>query len=273
MTDLQTQRSLPLPPNATQLEKSLAKALALPDDLLNIADTIQERFENPADEDLPFLIWEWGLQPILPYLSDPRRALKDGRLWQKIRGTIPAGHMARDWIDINAQHEQQQDKRFHLHLDQLVTGYGMQAVIALTNMSKSLRSDFYRITYKLDHREVRGAHSKYGQSITATMSGFRFKEDWPLLSLREFQTSYHLADSKTQSLSTITVVSGLLRASKIRFGIDRAPAKQTLAGLDHDGNSTANVININVSTTAMINRADAPLSGLPLSDLPLGSPA
>lgn len=178
-------RRLPLPPNASPLEIALAAALALPDDLLSLHEVLSERLKNPADEDLPFLVWEWGLQPVLPFLDNPRRALAEGRRWQKIRGTIPAGHIARSWIDAYATHEQERSKRYHLHLAKSATEGELEGIITLSRLSQSLRSELYRITWQLDHRALIKGRRKRTNSIRSNPSGIRFRADWPLISFQE----------------------------------------------------------------------------------------
>lgn len=232
MSELLPQRALPLPPNTSPLENALAKALALPDDLANISKTIDERFENPADEDLPFLIWEWGLQPVLPYLDNPRRALKQGRLWQKTRGTIPAGHTARSWLNVTAEHEQQADKRFHLHLSQLVVGPNLEGTIILSRLSHSLRTHLYRLTYGLDHRELMGGgRSKRGLAIRANMSGIKTREDWPLLSFREYELAKASLNWKIAHANTLTQADYIARSTRIKKGHHTKPNKHSAGPL------------------------------------------
>ena len=69
-----------LPANATPLEQALSLAtdplsrLALP------ADAIRPFKTDPSDPLLPWLIWEYGLGELLPYLPEPRRAIAEGIL-------------------------------------------------------------------------------------------------------------------------------------------------------------------------------------------------
>jgi hypothetical protein len=232
MADLLLPCALPLPPNATQMERSLAVALALPDDLLNLSTSLESRFEEPDDEDLPFLIWEWGLQPVLPFLDNPRRALKEGRKWQKTRGTIPAGHTARSWLDIVAEHEQQQDKRFHLHLSKLISGTDLEGTITLSRLSHSMRSHLYRLTYGLDHRATkRGGKSRKASSIRARSSGVRVRDDWPLLSFREFETSKTDLQSTVKGYSNADLRTVAVRQTDIRRGHTIKPGKLSMGPL------------------------------------------
>lgn len=226
-------RRLPLPSNATPLELALSAALALPDDLLLHPDVLEQRLVSPADEDLPFLVWEWGLQPVERYLDSPRRALSEGRRWQKIRGTIPAGHMARGWIGVTAVHEAEQDKRYHLHLDRLPDAGLLEAIIELSRLSSSVRARLYRLTYGLDLRAARAASgSRAGACILAADSGLRLSPDGPVLSFLAF------AGAATQLAPTVLaaydprVGSSALRQLPIRLGLDRVGLAQRRAAPD-----------------------------------------
>jgi len=222
-------RRLPLPPNASALEIALSAALALPDDLLNLHELLSERLRNPTDEDLPFLVWEWGLQPVLPFLDNPRRALAEGRRWQKIRGTIPAGHVARSWIDAYATHEQEHSKRYHLHLGNGATEGELEGIITLSRLSQSLRSKLYRVTWQLDHRALIKGRGKRTTSIRGNPSGIRFRPDWPLISFMEKVDLVGRLDTQISGAITIGIGGATRRHSDIVRARSIRPAKAALA--------------------------------------------
>ena len=95
-----------LPANATPLEQALSLAtdslsrLALP------TDAIRQFKTDPSDPLLPWLIWEYGLGELLPYLPEPRQAIAEGILWQRLRGTPAALTTALAWIGATATIEQ-----------------------------------------------------------------------------------------------------------------------------------------------------------------------
>lgn len=196
---------LPLAINSSPLERALANALAAPEDLQNLPNTIENRFSVPADEDLPFLIWEWGLQPIVPFLPNPRAALAMGRLWQKQRGTISAGHMARAWIKGDAAHEQTREKYYHLHLENFADHEKLFAIIVLSRQSQSLRNSLYRITYNYDVRAGEYASSEYGGAIYGVDSGIRPNPDWPLISMQFFAQGHIVASSEVKSELSLSI--------------------------------------------------------------------
>ena len=53
---------------------------------------------NIQDSVVPWLIYEYGLGELLPYLSDQRTASCDGCLWQRLRGTPQSFRIALGWI-------------------------------------------------------------------------------------------------------------------------------------------------------------------------------
>ena len=71
------------------------------------ADAIRQFKSDPSDPLLPWLIWEYGLGELLPYLPEPRRAIAEGILWQRLRGTPAALATALSWIGMSASVEQE----------------------------------------------------------------------------------------------------------------------------------------------------------------------
>lgn len=257
--------ALPIPPNASAMARALAVALALPSDITDAPDVIKTRFENPTDDELPFLIWEWDLQGVLPYLPDPRTALREGRKWQKTRGTISAGHTARGWLDVVAEHEQEVNKLYHLHLKTLATGNVLSGVIELSRLSQSLRSHLHRITYKLDHRALLRSQGKRAHTIRANSSGIRFRADWPILSFREFLSSHTALETSLPSNSEL-VVSIVDRTSvkqSIVRGKNRKPRIAGNVPATVTGQSPHTNCHSIVGVSARVSFDDAPWSYLP----------
>lgn len=225
MSDLPT-RSLVLPPNASPLELALARALALPDDFIELPSRLEERFDWPADAELPFLIWEWGLQPVTKYLSDPRQALREGRPWQRRRGTLAAGHIARGWIGIVADVEVELAKRLHIHLRDLIDGELLDAVIDLSRLSSSVRTQLFRLTHQFDIRPLIGGRSRNGDALYSAFSGIKRHPDEPKLSFRAKRV---LGGSLGVPKAAIAPGLGITLSGKrfypIQYGRSRLPAK------------------------------------------------
>lgn len=96
-----------LPPNATALERSLSLSTDLLTRLGGETEPLKGFKTDPSDSLLPWLIWEYGLGELLPYLPDPRRAIAEGIRWQRLRGTPAALTTALSWIGATATVEQE----------------------------------------------------------------------------------------------------------------------------------------------------------------------
>ncbi len=87
-----------LPTNTTRLERALDLASAAEP---RVADGLRAvsraKLTDIPDALIPWLLWEYGLGELLPYLPDPRVAIRDGVLWQRIRGTPRSLQIAYSW--------------------------------------------------------------------------------------------------------------------------------------------------------------------------------
>ena len=89
-----------LPSNATRLERSLSSASDPSGRLWNVIDAISLFKSVPQDGILAFLIWEYGLGEIQPFISDPRKLIEEGVAWQRLIGTPEAMRRALSWIKV-----------------------------------------------------------------------------------------------------------------------------------------------------------------------------
>lgn len=90
-----------LPPNATELARGLEAALALDARLPDI-EAITGPKLDADDPFVPWLVWEYGLGELLPYLTDQRAAIRQGVAWQRVRGTARALRLALGWVGFDA---------------------------------------------------------------------------------------------------------------------------------------------------------------------------
>lgn len=90
-----------LPSNATRLERSLSSASDPSGRLWNVIDAISLFKSVPQDGILAFLIWEYGLGEIQPFISDPRKLIEEGVAWQRLIGTPEAMRRALGWLGIS----------------------------------------------------------------------------------------------------------------------------------------------------------------------------
>ncbi|WP_109095313.1 phage tail protein [Azospirillum sp. TSH64] len=183
-----------LPPNATDLERDASSAI---DYLARFGASVPairtaKRIDIP-DSFVPWLIYEYGLGELLPFLTDPRRALAEGVLWQRVRGTPAALRTALGWIDFVATVEEEgagegagtlRWSEFQLGLDRAPADLAfVERVVEIARLSAPIRSRLSRVYGGLDLRRVRLDHTGLSDgSLLSDYSGVRLRDDWPVLS-------------------------------------------------------------------------------------------
>lgn len=151
-----------LPSNATQLERDLS----LSGDILPRLGAAAQRIrnakrENIPDSVVPWLIYEYGLGEILPFVPDLRQALADGVQWQRVRGTRRAVEIGLAWVGFEAEIEESEAGTlrwadYQLGLDQAPNGLDfINSVIEISRLSSPVRSRLFRIYGGYDHRRFR----------------------------------------------------------------------------------------------------------------------
>lgn len=165
-----------LPPNATLLERSLSLSTDLLTRLAGDAQALAGFKTDPADSLLPWLIWEYGLGELLPYLPEPRRAITEGIRWQRLRGTPAALTMALSWIGAHPQVEQE-TPGIHFAEFQFDPGLVLDSdgaianLIAIARLSAPARSRLSRIYHGWDLRRLVLDESRLGEALLSDHSG------------------------------------------------------------------------------------------------------
>lgn len=179
-----------LPSNASQLERDLS----LTSDVLPKLGPGTERVRTAKrtdipDDVVPWLIYEYGLGEITPYVPDLRQALAEGIQWQRVRGTRQAINIGLGWIGFDALVEESEAGTlrwadFQMGLDQAPNGLEFtNNVIQISRLSAPIRSRLFRIYGGYDHRRFRlDDHQLSGGSWLCDDTGVYLREDWPQLS-------------------------------------------------------------------------------------------
>lgn len=180
-----------LPPNATQLERDFSRVCS---SLQRVAPPVPiirtaKRTDIPASV-VPWLIYEYGLGEILPYLGNNQRlALQDGILWQRIRGTPESVHVALSWIGIEGLIEEPEGgtdrwAEYMLGLNAATDGDEIiDRITAISRISSPVRSRLQRIYAVHDFRRAVWDEFLWDDgSIYDDHSGVRPRPDWPQIS-------------------------------------------------------------------------------------------
>lgn len=165
-----------LPANATPLEQALSLATDALSRLALPTDAIRQFKTDPSDPLLPWLIWEYGLGELLPYLPEPRQAIAEGILWQRLRGTPAALTTALVWIGATATIEQEPPgvhfAEFQLDPGQVLdSDTAIANLIAIARLSAPARSRLSRIYHGYDLRRVVLDESRLGEALLSDHSG------------------------------------------------------------------------------------------------------
>lgn len=176
-----------LPPNATALERSLSLSTDLLTRLGGETEPLKGFKTDPSDSLLPWLIWEYGLGELLPYLPDPRRAIAEGIRWQRLRGTPAALTTALSWIGATATVEQE-TPGIHFAEFQFDPGQvldddrAIANLIAIARLSAPARSRLSRIYHGWDLRRLVLDESRLGEALLSDHSGVFWRDGQTKLS-------------------------------------------------------------------------------------------
>ena len=194
-----------LPPNHSQLQQQglLSQQHAPYDDAISELISLKA---DPNESLLMWLVWEYGLEAILPYIQNVRQTLKDGLAWQRIRGTPKSLALALSWLNLNdARIENTGPGRHHytyqLDLGEVPAGR-IGKVVKLAELSPPVSAKLTRLYHGYDIRNqtVSGSRDGFGH-ILSDYSGVLVREHGKLLCKASFGNRIsQLIDSSPQKL-------------------------------------------------------------------------
>lgn len=213
-----------LPPNATTLERDTSRVTS---SLQRVGPPVPiirtaKRVEIP-DSVVPWLIYEYGLGEILPFIGDnQRQALETGVQWQRIRGTPAAVEVALGWIGISGVIEEPEagtDRwaEYMLGLTEATHGDAIiDRIVGAAQVSSPVRSRLQRIYAVYDFRRFVLDDSLLSDGgLLSDHSGVRPRPDWPQISYGENHSALIESDATVQS--ALTMVVPVLAHNQDRF--------------------------------------------------------
>jgi hypothetical protein len=179
-----------LPPNATQLERDLSRATSFLERVGRPVPTIRTaKRVNIPDGVVPWLVFEYGLGELLPYLSDQRQAIVEGVQWQRIRGTPAALQIALGWIGLVATLEESEAgtlrwAEYQLGLEAAPDDLGqISQLVGIARISQPIRSRLFRVYGGYDERRFLLDDHLLGEGLLCDHSGvYDLGPGWPQLS-------------------------------------------------------------------------------------------
>ena len=187
---------LPVSVDPTPYELAMEHAAQLEAEAWDAAERVGDLRLDVPDEAVPFLVWEYGLEPVLPYVPDLRQALAEGRQWQDERGTDAGILRALNWIDVTPdQIEQHPDDAwwdmFQLALKTPVSREEYERIVALTRLSKEAHADVIRIYSGHDERSFDWNRSDFnGADLYNDWSGIWIDNALPKMSFGRAVVSF-----------------------------------------------------------------------------------
>ncbi|WEV89345.1 hypothetical protein H10PHJ05_44 [Aeromonas phage HJ05] len=148
--DLRTAKMLP--GSSSGLEQHLTTYFDTTGEVVPAVDKLRTaKHKDIPDSFVPWLVYEYGLEEVLPWVTDPREAMRTGVQWQRIRGTQASLELALSWVQFTAKHIEQEPPGRHFFEyqiglegvpigDELITN-----IYQLAKLSAPIRSRLTRI--------------------------------------------------------------------------------------------------------------------------------
>lgn len=173
-----------LPTNATHWERAVADAMRVP---VNTASAItamrRVKYVSPRPSMLPFLVWEYGLGELTPYVPNLYQLIDEGVRWQRLRGTVSAVAIGLGWIGYAAEIEEAWTGRrwwnsFQLRFSALPAHDhpDLERIEGITRLSVPKRSDLRRGVHHYDVGALEADHSVLDGAMLDFESGIAITE-------------------------------------------------------------------------------------------------
>jgi len=160
-----------LPPNTKPLVRTLDNINKMPTEIDDAIGQLHTLKSEPSNNLLHWLVWEYGLEAILPYSHDLKKVLKDGLSWQRIRGTPQSLNLALGWINLNNVNIEAEPPGRHFYEYQLETGKipgdkDVSRILNLAKLSAPTRSKLSRLYHNYDIRKLNLSQGEFGQLLS-----------------------------------------------------------------------------------------------------------
>ncbi|MGS1093115.1 phage head spike fiber domain-containing protein [Aquamicrobium terrae] len=174
-----------LPSNSTLLERAISEAIDRTPELgpgVNALHSFKLRLPVPESV-LPWLVIEYGLGPITPYLPDLATVIEYGVRWNRVKGTPQGIREALSWLGYTydtlyeAPTHRTRWHLFELELDRFWDGEAdLDVIEAVVRLSEPARSPFWRGWREYNVREIEWSKRRWSQAIWGDSSGVRLHD-------------------------------------------------------------------------------------------------
>jgi hypothetical protein len=198
------------PGNATDRELAIAEVNDVFARLVDLYDLIPQADRNPPPAWMPYLIAEWGLGELSPYLPNLYELARQGVDWQRVRGTPAAVSQGLGWLGYAATYEAQPARRRRWHLWQMALSRlpdaerpDLDRVDGVSSLSDDAISHFWRGFHGYDVRALTGDGSRLDGAICDDHSGVRITGNGAVWSFgRRHEAPMTLGETELSALGT-----------------------------------------------------------------------
>jgi hypothetical protein len=179
-----------LPPyNATAFMRALEQAVAYEGRVSDSVALIRDIKGRQLPSFIPFLLYEYGLIELTPYVPNYYTLLLEGRMWQIERDTLAAIHRGLGWVNAPATIEEAPTRRiwwnsFQLRFETLPPDDtpSLDRIDRITQLGKPFRSDFRRGVFEYDAPAMELDGRRLDSCLLDRESGVLLRQNGPLWS-------------------------------------------------------------------------------------------
>jgi hypothetical protein len=201
---------VPLLPHPTPGELAAARVIDPHARLIAAFEAIVEADWNPPGMMLPYLVWQYGLGELSPYIPNLYDLIDDGVRWQRVRGTPAAVAKALGWLGYSATLEEEPTRRrrwnrLQLALDRIrdVEDPDLGRIAGAVQLSLCERSRFARGFSGYDVRACEASYGRASETLAGDHSGVTLDGIAPKWSFgRCHQVEHTLDETELTALGT-----------------------------------------------------------------------
>lgn len=201
-----------LPGNASGWERAVADALDPSARLGQAIDAIAgTKIVSPPSSWLPFLVYEYGLGELTPYIPNLYDLIREGIYWQRDRGTPAAISRALGWLGYTATIEEANPLRrywnlFQLEIDRVRDAFAdLDRIDGVANLSAPERSVFWRGWHGYDVRPLTYSARSWSESHFGAYSGVRVRDGGAIWSFgRTYEADHTMTEAELTALGVWT---------------------------------------------------------------------
>lgn len=217
-----------LPPDSGAATSGYARIWAIWSELGPLIGTIKSYgIAHVPDDWVPWFIWDLGLEDVVPYVRDYRRALAEGPEWQRTRGTDRGIEIGIGWVEsagkVAAPDQRHSWWEFQVGFDVPASDIEqLQQLFGIINLSKAAEDELFRMfSPGADYRPVRMDLHRMDEGLMDGYSGERLWEGGPIISMGWVGAYATSADTTSEFAMQRSDASAVFWFEGLRLDADR----------------------------------------------------